>query len=227
MTFTGPDQVVSSTEKMKLLGFLRRTHGKDEKPAEAAAPEADHAQAPQGRRDHRQRRQGQDHGQRGSAPEAHLRQARPGRSAAGDRPSARKSCASWRNRKRASRPSSTRSTKAIASASWKRSSVASSKKPPGRRVKSSPPSSRRCAPMRPTWPTELRTDKHAPRPHKADMPRAEPKSPAPSRPPLNKSPANAPATRPRPSTRPAVRMPWSTTRARMAPRRCSSPASCT
>jgi translation initiation factor IF-2 len=38
MTFNGPDQVVSSTEKMKLLGFLRRTHGKDDKPAEAAAP---------------------------------------------------------------------------------------------------------------------------------------------------------------------------------------------
>ena len=38
MTFSGPDQVVSSTEKMKLLGFLRRTHGKDDKPAEAAVP---------------------------------------------------------------------------------------------------------------------------------------------------------------------------------------------
>jgi translation initiation factor IF-2 len=38
MVFSGPEQVVSSTEKMKLLGFLRRTHGKDEKPAEAAAP---------------------------------------------------------------------------------------------------------------------------------------------------------------------------------------------
>ena len=38
MAFSGPDQVVSSTEKMKLLGFLRRTHGKDDKPAEAAAP---------------------------------------------------------------------------------------------------------------------------------------------------------------------------------------------
>jgi translation initiation factor IF-2 len=38
MTFSGPEQVVSSTEKMKLLGFLRRTHGKDDKPAEAAAP---------------------------------------------------------------------------------------------------------------------------------------------------------------------------------------------
>jgi translation initiation factor IF-2 len=37
MSFSGPDQVVSSTEKMKLLGFLRRTHGKDEKPGEEAS----------------------------------------------------------------------------------------------------------------------------------------------------------------------------------------------
>ncbi|MBN6149694.1 translation initiation factor IF-2 [Xanthomonas sp. AmX2] len=36
MKFSGPDQVVTSTEKMKLLGFLRRTHGKTEKPAEEA-----------------------------------------------------------------------------------------------------------------------------------------------------------------------------------------------
>ncbi|MGH3926833.1 MAG: IF-2-associated domain-containing protein, partial [Pseudonocardiaceae bacterium] len=39
MSFSGPDQPVTSTEKMKLLGFLRRTHGKADKPAEdAAAP---------------------------------------------------------------------------------------------------------------------------------------------------------------------------------------------
>ncbi len=38
MTFNGPDQVVTSTEKMKLLGFLRRTHGKVEKSADEAAP---------------------------------------------------------------------------------------------------------------------------------------------------------------------------------------------
>jgi translation initiation factor IF-2 len=38
MSFSGPDQVVTSTEKMKLLGFLRRSHGKEDKPAEAAAP---------------------------------------------------------------------------------------------------------------------------------------------------------------------------------------------
>ncbi len=37
MEFSGPDQVVSSTEKIKLLGFLRRSHGKTEKPAEATA----------------------------------------------------------------------------------------------------------------------------------------------------------------------------------------------
>ncbi len=36
MEFSGPDQVVSSTEKIKLLGFLRRAHGKAEAPAEAA-----------------------------------------------------------------------------------------------------------------------------------------------------------------------------------------------
>jgi translation initiation factor IF-2 len=34
MKFSGPEQVVSSTQKVKLLGFLRRTHGKGEKVAE-------------------------------------------------------------------------------------------------------------------------------------------------------------------------------------------------
>ncbi|MDH5823475.1 translation initiation factor IF-2 [Luteimonas sp. RD2P54] len=39
MPFSDPDQVVTSTEKVKLLGFLRRTHGKAEKAAdEAVAP---------------------------------------------------------------------------------------------------------------------------------------------------------------------------------------------
>ena len=36
MNFSDPEQVISSTEKVKLLGFLRRTHGKGE-----AAPEAE------------------------------------------------------------------------------------------------------------------------------------------------------------------------------------------
>ncbi len=38
MTFSGPDQVVTSTEKMKLLGFLRRTHGKAEKTVDEGSP---------------------------------------------------------------------------------------------------------------------------------------------------------------------------------------------
>ncbi|RZA19699.1 MAG: translation initiation factor IF-2 [Lysobacteraceae bacterium] len=39
MSFSGPDQVVTSMEKVKLLGFLKRSHGKTEKAAdEAIAP---------------------------------------------------------------------------------------------------------------------------------------------------------------------------------------------
>jgi translation initiation factor IF-2 len=38
MKFSSPDQVVSSTEKVKLLGFLRRTHGKVEKEVEDTGP---------------------------------------------------------------------------------------------------------------------------------------------------------------------------------------------
>src|SRR5688572_29439854 len=37
MKFSGPEQVVTSTEKIKLLGFLRRTHGKRETPVEESA----------------------------------------------------------------------------------------------------------------------------------------------------------------------------------------------
>jgi len=38
MSFNNADQVISSTEKVKLLGFLRRTHGKTEPVAEDSAP---------------------------------------------------------------------------------------------------------------------------------------------------------------------------------------------
>ena len=38
MKFSSPDQVVSSTEKVKLLGFLRRTHGRADKEVEDNAP---------------------------------------------------------------------------------------------------------------------------------------------------------------------------------------------
>jgi len=34
MSFSGPDQVVTSIEKVKLLGFLKRSHGKSESAAE-------------------------------------------------------------------------------------------------------------------------------------------------------------------------------------------------
>ncbi|MDN5924390.1 MAG: translation initiation factor IF-2 associated domain-containing protein, partial [Xanthomonadales bacterium] len=37
MEFSSPDQVVSNTEKVKLLGFLRRTHGKGESSTDADA----------------------------------------------------------------------------------------------------------------------------------------------------------------------------------------------
>ncbi|KRA42430.1 translation initiation factor IF-2 [Pseudoxanthomonas sp. Root630] len=38
MSFSGPDQVVTSMEKVKLLGFLKRSHGKTESAADDAAP---------------------------------------------------------------------------------------------------------------------------------------------------------------------------------------------
>lgn len=38
MKFSGPDQAVSSTEKLKLLGFLRRAHGKNDAVTEESAP---------------------------------------------------------------------------------------------------------------------------------------------------------------------------------------------
>jgi translation initiation factor IF-2 len=38
MSFSDPEQSISSTEKVKLLGFLRRNHGKGEAPAEDNAP---------------------------------------------------------------------------------------------------------------------------------------------------------------------------------------------
>jgi translation initiation factor IF-2 len=38
MSFSGPDQVVTSTEKVKLLGFLRRSHGKQAAESEESAP---------------------------------------------------------------------------------------------------------------------------------------------------------------------------------------------
>src|SRR5688572_17155512 len=38
MSFSGPDQVVTSIEKVKLLGFLKRSHGKADQPETVEAP---------------------------------------------------------------------------------------------------------------------------------------------------------------------------------------------
>ena len=38
MTFSGPDQVVTSIEKVKLLGFLKRSHGKADNADTSEAP---------------------------------------------------------------------------------------------------------------------------------------------------------------------------------------------
>src|SRR3546814_9120789 len=38
MKFSGPDQAVSSTEKLKLRGFLRRANGKNDAATEESAP---------------------------------------------------------------------------------------------------------------------------------------------------------------------------------------------
>ena len=38
MSFSGPDQVVTSMEKVKLLGFLKRSHGKSDAAVDEAAP---------------------------------------------------------------------------------------------------------------------------------------------------------------------------------------------
>jgi translation initiation factor IF-2 len=38
MSFSGPDQVVTSIEKVKLLGFLKRSHGKADQPEASEAP---------------------------------------------------------------------------------------------------------------------------------------------------------------------------------------------
>jgi hypothetical protein len=76
MSFNGPDQVVTSTEKVKLLGFLRRTHGKaDATGRRRGRALEDHAQSPQGAGSDGRAGPHQEHGGGRSAPEAHLRQA--------------------------------------------------------------------------------------------------------------------------------------------------------
>ena len=78
MPFNNPDQVISSTEKVKLLGFLRRTHGKAEaarreesSPRQITLKRRKVSEITVRRRPWCQRQDGQ----RRSARQAHLRQA--------------------------------------------------------------------------------------------------------------------------------------------------------
>jgi len=194
MTFSGPDQVVSSTEKMKLLGFLRRTHGKDEKPAEAAAPKqitlkrrkVEEITVSAGKAkttvnvEVRQKRTYMKRDQVDAPPattehEEVLRKVAEAKA----RQQAELDALDEGDRKRKLEEINRRE---LEEAARKAREVVAAVIAP--------------VPVdAPDVATELRTDKHAPRPHKADQPRSEPKSPSPSRPLLNKSPANAPGNK--------------------------------
>ena len=139
-----------------------------------------------------------------------------------------KSCASWRNRKPRQQAEHRRACdegdrKRKLEESDRRELEEAARK--AREVVAAV--TRRCQPTLPDVATELRTRKHAPRPHKADRPRTEPKSPAPSRPPLNKSPANAPGnkTAPKHKARGSHAMVDNEGEDDATPA-CSSPASC-
>ncbi|MBP8097725.1 MAG: translation initiation factor IF-2 [Arenimonas sp.] len=194
MSFTGPDQVVSSTEKMKLLGFLRRTHGKDEKPAEAAAPKqitlkrrkVEEITVSAGKAkttvnvEVRQKRTYMKRDQVEAPPattehEEVLRKVAEAKA----RQQAELDALDEGDRKRKLEEINRRE---LEEAARKAREVVAA-------VIAPVPADA------PDVATELRTDKHAPRPHKADQPRSEPKSPSPSRPPLNKSPTNAPGNK--------------------------------
>jgi len=194
MSFSGPDQVVSSTEKMKLLGFLRRTHGKEEKPAEATAPKqitlkrrkVEEITVSAGKAkttvnvEVRQKRTYMKRDQVEAPPattehEEVLRKVAEAKA----RQQAELDALDEGDRKRKLEEINRRE---LEEAARKAREVVAA-------VIAPVPADA------PDVATELRTDKHAPRPHKVDMPRAEPKSPAPSRPPLNKSPANAPGNK--------------------------------
>ena len=194
MTFSGPDQVVSSTEKMKLLGFLRRTHGKDEKPAETAAPKqitlkrrkVEEITVSAGKAkttvnvEVRQKRTYMKRDQVEAPPattehEEVLRKVAEAKA----RQQAELDALDEGDRKRKLEEINRRE---IEEAARKAREVVAAVIAP-------------VAETAAEVAAEPRTDKHAPRPHKVDMPRTENKSPAPSRPPLNKSPVNAPGNK--------------------------------
>ncbi|MFA6985023.1 MAG: translation initiation factor IF-2 associated domain-containing protein, partial [Arenimonas sp.] len=193
MVFSGPDQVVSSTEKMKLLGFLRRTHGKDEKPAETAAPKQITLK----------RRKVEEitvsAGKAKTTVNVEVRQKR-----------------TYMKRDQVETPATTEHeeiVRKLAEAKSRQQAELDALDEGDRKRKLEEINRREIeeaarkarevvaavvAPVAAEAVEEVvdpRKDKHAPRPHKADVPRTEAKSPAPSRPPLNKSPANAPGNK--------------------------------
>ena len=193
MTFSGPDQVVSSTEKMKLLGFLRRTHGKDDKPAEAAAPKqitlkrrtVEEITVSAGKAkttvnvEVRQKRTYMKRDQVETPVTTEHEEIVRKLAEAKARQQAELDALDEGDRKRKMAEIAKREAEEAARKA--REVVLEAVVPPPSAVVAAV--------------AEVRTDKHAPRPHKVDQPRADNKSPAPNRPPMNKSPANAPGNK--------------------------------
>ena len=198
MTFSGPDQVVSSTEKMKLLGFLRRTHGKEEKPAEASAPKqitlkrrtVEELTVSAGKArttvnvEVRQKRTYMKRDQVDAPPattehEEVLRKLAEAKT----RQQAELDALDEGDRKRRMAEIAKREAEDAVRLAREAAAVAAAP------VVDPPPAAVDADVADP------RKDKHAPRPHKADQPRSDAKPAMPSRPPMNKSPANAPGNK--------------------------------
>ena len=187
MVFSGPDQVVSSTEKMKLLGFLRRTHGKDEKPAEAASPKQITLK----------RRKVEEitvsAGKARTTVNVEVRQKRTYMKrnevetpASSEHEETLRKLAEAKSRQQAELDAldeGDRKRKLVEIAKRDAEEAARKAREVVAAVVAPAPAAEEVA--------EARKDKHAPRPHKVDMPRTDNKPPA-NKPAANKSPVNAP-----------------------------------
>ena len=193
MAFSGPDQVVSSTEKMKLLGFLRRTHGKEEKPAEAAAPKqitlkrrkVEEITVSAGKAkttvnvEVRQKRTYMKRDQVESPVTSEHEETLRKLGEAKARQQAELDALDEGDRKR----------KLVEIARQEAEEAARKAREVVAAVVAPAPD------LAAGDAVDSRKDKHAPRPHKADQPRTEAKSPSPNKSPANKSPVNAPGNK--------------------------------
>ena len=196
MTFSGPDQVVSSTEKMKLLGFLRRTHGKEEKPAEASAPKqitlkrrkVEEITVSAGKAkttvnvEVRQKRTYMKRDQVETVASTEHEETLRKLAEAKTRQQAELDALDEGDRKRKMAEIAKREVEDAARMA--REEVAAAAAPPVA-----------IPAVIDAEVVDPRKDKHAPRPHKVDQPRSDAKPSMPSRPPMNKSPANAPGNK--------------------------------